>query len=195
MTLNKTGNSHQILEVSCFTDVYLHLLCVSLFVLFSLPFPAEEDEEGGGDADRRGPGHPGTGKGLSSEQKDGLDVVKHVMLTLDEEDGLDQIYTFRLEGSYQILDLFCLTSSLLITAFLSTTKSCLHSYWMTPYDLAFHVLHSCRRNAIEQLCMFKRVERRPVAWPCQLTIGSCLSIRIVGYKAVCLLLSLTTETE
>lgn len=23
-----------------------------------------------------------------------------------------------------------------------------------------------------------------MAWPCQLTIGSCLSIRIVGYKAV-----------
>lgn len=26
-----------------------------------------------------------------------------------------------------------------------------------------------------------------MAWPCQLTIGSCLSIRIVGYKAVSLL--------
>ncbi|XP_010741561.2 X-ray repair cross-complementing protein 5 [Larimichthys crocea] len=116
-------------------DVILeNLKQAGITLQFFLPFPAEEDEEGGGDADRRGPGHPGTGKGLSSEQKDGLDVVKHVMLTLDEEDGLDQIYTFR--------------------------------------------------NAIEQLCMFKRVERRPVAWPCQLTIGSCLSIRIVGYKAV-----------
>ncbi|XP_041806017.1 X-ray repair cross-complementing protein 5 [Chelmon rostratus] len=101
---------------------------------FFLPFPAEDNEEGGGDADRRGPGHPGMGKGLSREQKDGLDLVKHVMLSLDEEDGLDEIYTFR--------------------------------------------------NAIEQLCMFKRIERRPTAWPCQLTIGSCLSIRIVGYKAV-----------
>uniref|UniRef100_UPI0037E95C64 X-ray repair cross-complementing protein 5 n=1 Tax=Semicossyphus pulcher TaxID=241346 RepID=UPI0037E95C64 len=101
---------------------------------FFLPFPADEDEEGGGDAERRGPGHPGTGKGLTSEQKDGLDMVKHIMLTLDEEDGLDEVYTFR--------------------------------------------------NAIEQLCMFKRIERRPMAWPCQLTIGSCLTIRIVGYKAV-----------
>ncbi|XP_070693802.1 X-ray repair cross-complementing protein 5 [Pempheris klunzingeri] len=101
---------------------------------FFLPFPAEEDEEGGGDADRRGPGHPGTGKGLSREQRNGLDMVKHVMLSLDEEDGLDQIYTFR--------------------------------------------------TAIEQLCMFKRIERRPMAWPCLLTIGSCLPIRIVGYKAV-----------
>lgn len=32
--------------------------------------------------------------------------------------------------------------------------------------------------------MFKRIERRPMTWPCQLTIGSSLSIRIVGYKAV-----------
>ena len=42
------------------------------------------------------------------------------------------------------------------------------------------------RDAIEQLCMFKQIERRPMAWPCQLTVGSCLSIRIVGYKAVSL---------
>ncbi|KAI3356167.1 hypothetical protein L3Q82_017426 [Scortum barcoo] len=103
---------------------------------FFLPFPAEdgEDEEGGGDVNRAGPGQPGTGKGLSKEQRSGLDMVKHIMLSLDEEDGLDQIYTFR--------------------------------------------------SAIEQLCMFKRIERRPMAWPCQLTIGSSLSIRIVGYKAV-----------
>lgn len=63
---------------------------------FSLPFTAEDSEEGGGDADRRGPGHPGTGKGLSREQKNSLDMVKHVMLSLDEEDGLDQMYSFRL---------------------------------------------------------------------------------------------------
>ncbi|XP_022596065.1 X-ray repair cross-complementing protein 5 [Seriola dumerili] len=101
---------------------------------FFLPFPVEEDEEGGGDANGRGHSHPGTGKGLSGEQRQGLDMMKHMLLSLDEEDGLDQIYTFR--------------------------------------------------NAIEQLCMFKRIERRPMAWPCQLTIGSSLSIRVVGYKAV-----------
>lgn len=56
-------------------------------------------------------------------------------------------------------------------------------------DLAFNVFHSCSRNAIEQLCMFKQIERRPMAWPCQLTVGSCLSIGIVGYKAVSLLRS------
>ncbi|KAM4558391.1 X-ray repair cross-complementing protein 5-like [Odontesthes bonariensis] len=101
---------------------------------FFLPFPVEDDEEGKDDGDRGGPGHPGCGKGLSGEQKSGLDMVKHIMLSLDEEEGLDEIYTFR--------------------------------------------------NAMEQLRMFKRIERRPMAWPCQLTVGSALSIRIVGYKSV-----------
>ncbi|XP_019945646.2 X-ray repair cross-complementing protein 5 [Paralichthys olivaceus] len=104
---------------------------------FFLPFPAKEndEEEGGrGDGDRTGPGHAGSGKGLSGEQKNSLDIMKHIMLSLDEDEGMDEIYTFR--------------------------------------------------NAIEQLSMFKRIERRPMAWPCQLTIGSSLSIRIVGYKAV-----------
>lgn len=70
---------------------------ISKLLIFSFPFPVEEDEEGQGDADRRGPSHPGPGKGPSKEQKDNLDMAKHVMLSLDEEDGLDQIYTFRLE--------------------------------------------------------------------------------------------------
>lgn len=46
------------------------------------------------------PRHPGVGKGLSREQNEGLDMVKHIMLSLDEEDGLDQIYTFRLVSIY-----------------------------------------------------------------------------------------------
>ncbi|XP_077437100.1 X-ray repair cross-complementing protein 5-like [Vanacampus margaritifer] len=102
---------------------------------FFLPFSAEDESmDEAGDAGRGGPGSRGSGKGLSSEQKNGLEMVKHIMLSLDEQDGLDQIYTLR--------------------------------------------------NAIEGLCMFKHIERRPMAWPCQLTIGSALSIRIVGYKAV-----------
>uniref|UniRef100_A0AAQ5XCT2 VWFA domain-containing protein n=1 Tax=Amphiprion ocellaris TaxID=80972 RepID=A0AAQ5XCT2_AMPOC len=101
---------------------------------FFLPFRLEEDEEGEGDADRRDSGHPGTGKGLSREQKSGLEMVRHVML----------------EGF------------LSLSTYVSVSES----------------------DAIEQLCMFKRIERRPMAWPCQLTIGSALSIRIVGYKAV-----------
>ncbi|XP_051937424.1 X-ray repair cross-complementing protein 5 [Hippocampus zosterae] len=108
---------------------------VDITLQFFLPFSAEEESvDEAGDAGRGGPGARGSGKGLSREQKIGLEMVKHIMLSLDEQDGLDQIYTFR--------------------------------------------------NAIEGLCMFKSTERRPMAWPCQLTIGSALSIRIVGYKAV-----------
>ncbi|KAG7248947.1 hypothetical protein CRUP_000746, partial [Coryphaenoides rupestris] len=55
------------------------------------------------------------------------------MFTLDEEDGLDEVYTFS--------------------------------------------------GAIQKLSMFKNMVKRPMAWPCRLTIGSALSIRIVGYKA------------
>ncbi|KAJ8350034.1 hypothetical protein SKAU_G00251640 [Synaphobranchus kaupii] len=39
-------------------------------------------------------------------------------------------------------------------------------------------------DAVEKLSIFKRIERRPMGWPCQLTISKSLSIRIVGYKAV-----------
>uniref|UniRef100_A0AAY5K4C0 X-ray repair cross-complementing protein 5 n=1 Tax=Esox lucius TaxID=8010 RepID=A0AAY5K4C0_ESOLU len=104
-------------------------LCVS----HSLPFPMDTDEAGGGDVGGSGPPHGG--KGLSREQQQGLDLVKQVMMSLDEEDGLDEVQTFS--------------------------------------------------DAIEKLSVFKHVEKRPMAWPCTLTIGSCLTIKIVGYKAVC----------
>ncbi|KAM4609330.1 X-ray repair cross-complementing protein 5-like [Polymixia lowei] len=107
---------------------------------FFLPFPVEEEEEdddeegGGGDGARRGSSRSDRGKSLSREQQKGLGIVKQVMLGLEEEDGLDEVYIFS--------------------------------------------------DAIEKLSMFKRIERRPMPWPWQLTIGSSLSIRIVGYKAV-----------
>lgn len=56
----------------------------------------------------------------------------------------------------------------------------------------FYALPSWCRTALEQLHMFKCIEKRPMAWPCQLTIGSSLSIRIVGYKAVSWLGNYTT---
>ncbi|XP_025909513.1 X-ray repair cross-complementing protein 5 isoform X2 [Nothoprocta perdicaria] len=40
------------------------------------------------------------------------------------------------------------------------------------------------RESLERLSMFKKMERRPAAWPCQLTIGSDLSINIVAYKSL-----------
>lgn len=55
----------------------------------------EDDEEGEEDGGHGDPGHPGAGKGLSREQQSGLEMVKHIMLSLDEEDGLNEVYTFR----------------------------------------------------------------------------------------------------
>ncbi|MCJ8732790.1 hypothetical protein PDJAM_G00215350 [Pangasius djambal] len=101
---------------------------------FFLPFPVDADEGAAGDRpDPRPPFQ--SGKGLSREQKQGLEMVRQVMTSLDEEDDLDEVYTFS--------------------------------------------------DAVEKLSIFKRIERRPMGWPCQLTIGSSLSIRIIGYKTVC----------
>ncbi|KAL0985687.1 hypothetical protein UPYG_G00160500 [Umbra pygmaea] len=98
---------------------------------FFLPFPVEADAAGDGEESSS----PHGGKGLSREQQQGLELVKQVMISLDEEDGLDEVHTFSF--------------------------------------------------AIEKLSVFKCVEKRPMAWPCTLTIGSSLAIKIVGYKAVC----------
>lgn len=103
---------------------------------FFLPFPVDVEDEAGGGGDAAGPSAPPSrpGKGLSRQQTQGLEMVKHIMSSLEDEDGLEEVYTFS--------------------------------------------------DALEKLSIFKRIERRPMAWPCQLTIGSSLSIRIVGYKAV-----------
>ncbi|XP_009321815.1 PREDICTED: X-ray repair cross-complementing protein 5 isoform X2 [Pygoscelis adeliae] len=104
---------------------------------FFLPFPVDVDD-GGGDtnASVHSQMHRNSfpRKGLTEQQKEGIDVVRKLMHTLDEEGGLEEIYTFR--------------------------------------------------ESLERLSMFKKIERRPMAWPCQLTIGSNLSIRIVAYKSV-----------
>ncbi|KAH0621277.1 hypothetical protein JD844_022385, partial [Phrynosoma platyrhinos] len=103
---------------------------------FFLPFPVN-DEGGSGDkidhahSNRQQNSFPR--KGLSEQQKEGLQMVRKLMLSLDKEDGLEDIYTFR--------------------------------------------------ESLERLSVFKKVERRPMPWPCQLTIGSKLSIRIVAYKS------------
>ncbi|NXJ15466.1 XRCC5 protein, partial [Odontophorus gujanensis] len=104
---------------------------------FFLPFPVD-GAEGHGDtsAGKHLQLHQNSfpRKWLTAQQKKGVDVVKKLMHTLDEEGGLEEIYTFR--------------------------------------------------ESLERLAMFKKIERRPVAWPCQLTIGSSLSIRIVAYKCL-----------
>ncbi|XP_062390923.1 X-ray repair cross-complementing protein 5 [Sardina pilchardus] len=107
-------------------------------VQFFLPFPADAADdpgEGGSGGDGHGAARrPPHGKGLSREQQQGLEMVQQIMNSLDEENGLDEVYAFS--------------------------------------------------DAIEKLSIFKRLERRPMAWPCTLTIGGSLAIRIVGYKAV-----------
>ncbi|RMC18680.1 hypothetical protein DUI87_04576 [Hirundo rustica rustica] len=104
---------------------------------FFLPFPVSAEDESG-DASASVPAHMNRNsfpiKGLTEQQKQGIDVVKKLMYTLDEEGGLEEIYTFR--------------------------------------------------ESLERLSMFKKMERKPMPWPCQLTIGPDLSIRIVAYKSV-----------
>ncbi|NXJ73914.1 XRCC5 protein, partial [Trogon melanurus] len=104
---------------------------------FFLPFPVDVDD-GCGDTSASVRSHVRRNcfprKGLTEQQKEGISVVRKLMHNLDEEGGLEEIYTFS--------------------------------------------------ESLERLSMFKKIERRPMPWPCQLTIGSNLSIRIVAYKSV-----------
>ncbi|XP_024618988.1 X-ray repair cross-complementing protein 5 isoform X1 [Neophocaena asiaeorientalis asiaeorientalis] len=105
---------------------------------FFLPFPVGK-EDGTGDrgdgnllSDHHGSSFPP--KGISDQQKEGIRMVKKVMMSLEGEDGLEEIYSFS--------------------------------------------------ESLRQLCVFKKIERRSMPWPCQLTIGSNLSIKIVAYKSI-----------
>ncbi|XP_045152803.1 X-ray repair cross-complementing protein 5 [Echinops telfairi] len=120
-------------------DVIIHNLKQSgITVQFFLPFVVEK-EAGTGDrgdsslnSEHNRPAFPP--KGVTEQQKEGIKVVKRVMLALEGEDGLDEIYSFS--------------------------------------------------ESLKQLCVFKKTERHSMPWPCQLTIGSNLSIRIVAYKSI-----------
>ncbi|NWX46881.1 XRCC5 protein, partial [Steatornis caripensis] len=143
------GKKYEKRHIELFTDlsspvsedqleiIIANLKKTGISLQFFLPFPADVDD-GDGDtsasvyAQRHRNSFPR--KGLTEQQKEGIDVVRKLMHTLDEEGGLEDIYTFR--------------------------------------------------ESLERLSMFKKIERRPMAWPCQLTIGSNLSIRIVAYKSV-----------
>lgn len=56
-------------------------------------------------------------------------------------------------------------------------------YYSSPEFISVFLIPSFRES-LERLSMFKKIERKPVPWPCQLTIGPNLSIRIVAYKSV-----------
>ncbi|NXV98777.1 XRCC5 protein, partial [Fregetta grallaria] len=143
------GKKYEKRHIELFTDlsspvsedqleiIIANLKKTGISLQFFLPFPVDVDD-GGGDTNASvcSQVHRNSFliKGLTEQQKEGIDVVKKLMHTLDEEGGLEEIYTFR--------------------------------------------------ESLERLSMFKKIERRPMAWPCQLTIGSNLSIRIVAYKSV-----------
>ncbi|KGL95186.1 X-ray repair cross-complementing protein 5, partial [Charadrius vociferus] len=117
--------------------IIANLKKTGISIQFFLPFPVDVGDGGG---DTSASVHSQThlnafpSKGLTEQQKEGIVVVRKLMHTLDEEGGLEEVYTFR--------------------------------------------------ESLERLSMFKKIERRPMAWPCQLTIGSNLSIRIVAYKSM-----------
>ncbi|KAL2775055.1 X-ray repair cross-complementing protein 5 [Daubentonia madagascariensis] len=120
-------------------DIIIHNLRKSgISLQFFLPFPIGK-EDGTGDrgednlrSDHHGPSFPQ--KGITEQQKEGIQMVKKVMMSLEGEDGLDEIYSFS--------------------------------------------------ESLRQLCVFKKIARCSMPWPCQLTIGSNLSIRIVAYKSM-----------
>ncbi|XP_051010082.1 X-ray repair cross-complementing protein 5 [Acomys russatus] len=105
---------------------------------FFLPFPIGKNDATG----NRGDGASGLDqhassfpqKGITELQKEGVRMVKRVMVSLEGKDGLDEIYSFS--------------------------------------------------ESLRQLCVFKKIERRSMPWPCQLTIGPNLSIKIVAYKSI-----------
>ncbi|NXI50389.1 XRCC5 protein, partial [Chloroceryle aenea] len=141
------GKKYEKRHIELFTDlsspvsedqleiIIANLKKTGISLQFFLPFPVDVDD---GDtsaslcSDMHRKSFPR--KGLTEQQKEGMDVVRKLMHTLDEEGGLEEIYTFR--------------------------------------------------ESLERLSMFKKIERRPMAWHCQLTIGSNLSVRIVAYKSV-----------
>ncbi|XP_066202013.1 X-ray repair cross-complementing protein 5 isoform X1 [Saccopteryx leptura] len=120
-------------------DIIIHnLRKFGISLQFFLPFPIDK-EDGTGDrgegnlhSDHHGPSFPL--KGITEQQKEGIRMVKRVMLALEGEDGLDEIYSFS--------------------------------------------------ESLRQLCVFKKIEKSSMPWPCQLTIGSNLSIKILAYKSI-----------
>ncbi|XP_030885775.1 X-ray repair cross-complementing protein 5 [Leptonychotes weddellii] len=80
-------------------DVIIHnLKKFGISLQFFLPFPVGK-EDGTGDrgdgnsrSDHHGPSFPL--KGITEQQKEGIRMVKKVMMSLEGEDGLDEIYSF-----------------------------------------------------------------------------------------------------
>ncbi|XP_052605775.1 X-ray repair cross-complementing protein 5 [Peromyscus californicus insignis] len=109
-------------------------ISLQFFLPFSIGKKGETGNRGDGGlgVDHHGPSFPQ--KGITEQQKEGIRMVERVMVSLEGEDGLEEIYSFS--------------------------------------------------ESLRQLCVFKKIERRSMPWPCQLTIGPNLSIKIVAYKSI-----------
>ncbi|XP_028725923.2 X-ray repair cross-complementing protein 5 isoform X1 [Peromyscus leucopus] len=107
-------------------------ISLQFFLPFSIGKNRETGNRGDGGSDHRGPSFPQ--KGITEQQKEGIRMVERVMVSLEGEDGLEEIYSFS--------------------------------------------------ESLRQLCVFKKIERRSMPWPCQLTISPNLSIKIVAYKSI-----------
>ncbi|EFB15830.1 hypothetical protein PANDA_001572, partial [Ailuropoda melanoleuca] len=80
-------------------DVIIHnLKKFGISLQFFLPFPVGKEDgtgdrgDGNSHSDHHGPSFPL--KGITEQQKEGIRMVKKVMLSLEGEDGLDEIYSF-----------------------------------------------------------------------------------------------------
>lgn len=107
-------------------------ISLQFFLPFSIGKNRETGNRGDGGSDHCGPSFPQ--KGITEQQKEGIRMVERVMVSLEGEDGLEEIYSFS--------------------------------------------------ESLRQLCVFKKIERRSMPWPCQLTISPSLSIKIVAYKSI-----------
>uniref|UniRef100_A0A2K5K173 X-ray repair cross-complementing protein 5 n=1 Tax=Colobus angolensis palliatus TaxID=336983 RepID=A0A2K5K173_COLAP len=109
-------------------------ISLQFFLPFSLGIEDRSGDRGDGTFCLGGHGPSFPLKGITEQQKEGLEIVKMLMISLEGEDGLDEIYSFS--------------------------------------------------ESLRKLCVFKKIERHSIHWPCRLTIGSNLSIRIAAYKSI-----------
>lgn len=72
---------------------------------------------------------------------------------------------------------------LVLLHFLTESVLSIILYYSSPEFISVFLIPSFRES-LERLSMFKKMERKPMPWSCQLTIGPSLSIRIVAYKSV-----------
>ncbi|KAG8431883.1 hypothetical protein GDO86_019628, partial [Hymenochirus boettgeri] len=105
------GKKFERLHIAVFTDlsspfsedqleiIIANLKKAGITLQFFLPFSIDEEEDHRGDHSQGDSGNSsrlgGPCKGLSDRQKDGTEMVKKIMYTLEGEDGMGEVYSFR----------------------------------------------------------------------------------------------------